>query len=68
MPDKPVCPLCSESLSRESNVWVQTGGTNTLCYSLAWVCTNCGACWPIGVTGGLFKGNQPIWEDGVRKA
>lgn len=52
MANEPRCLLCSGTLSKESNVWIQTGGSNTLCYSLAWVCRDCGAAWPIGMAGG----------------
>jgi hypothetical protein len=64
---EPRCQLCSGMLSKESNVWMQTGGTNTLCYSLAWVCNDCGATWPIGLAGGgLFKSWNPLWANGKR--
>lgn len=67
MANEPRCTLCSGLLAKESNVWIQTGGSNTLCYSLAWVCRDCGAAWPIGMAGGgLFKGSNPLWTNGER--
>jgi len=67
MTKEPVCPLCAGALAKEGSVWIQTGGTNTLCYTLAWVCKECGAAWPIGLTsGGWFEGWKQTWEDGKR--
>jgi hypothetical protein len=64
---EPVCPLCSGALSCESDVCIQTGGANTLAYSLAWVCKQCSATWPIGQkSGGLFKGWKPAWWNGKK--
>lgn len=62
----PRCPLCSGPLAREKNVWVQTGGTNVLTYTSAWVCTICSAAFPIAVKGGLFKRPKPLYEKGER--
>ena len=67
MIEEPHCQLCSGVLARESNVQIETGGANTLCYSLAWVCKNCGTAWPIGLKGGgLLKAWNPIWANGKR--
>lgn len=62
-----MCPLCSEVLAKESDVWIQTGGSNTLCYSLAWVCKNCGTAWAIALTGGgLLSKWKQLWQEGER--
>lgn len=64
---EPTCPLCSVALVKEADVWVQTGGSNCITYSLAWVCKNCGTTWPIGLKGGgLLTSWKPVWENGQR--
>ena len=50
MAQDPSCPLCSGSLSKEPDAWLHTGGPSVQCYASAWVCQDCGACWPIRIT------------------
>jgi hypothetical protein len=55
---------------REWDVWVQTGGSNCLQYTLAWVCTDCSTAYPIATTApkGIFGGSpEPLYQDGVRR-
>ncbi len=60
----PVCPLCSNRLERQEGVKIQAGGSNVLTYTLAWVCTNCSAAFPIAVgKGGVFRKARPLHED-----
>jgi hypothetical protein len=67
MAKKPTCVLCTGPLIKEKNAWIQNGGSNTLCYSLAWVCKDCGAAWPIAMTGaGLVSKSEQRWENGER--
>jgi hypothetical protein len=65
----PLCPLCSAVTVRESNVWVQTGGSNCLQYTLAWVCSNCSTAYPIAVTAPRLFGRmpEPLYEGGLRR-
>lgn len=41
------CPLCKSAMGVHRDVCIQTGGTSVFGYSLAWVCTNCSAAFPI---------------------
>ena len=68
MTKEPVCPLCSGVLVKESEVWIQAGGSTTLCYALAWVCKECSASWPIGLNGSgwLVSKSKPLWKDGKK--
>lgn len=67
MAKEPACSLCTGALAKESDVWVQTGGSNTIQYSLAWVCKNCGTAWPIALKGGgLLTSWKQVWEGGQR--
>jgi hypothetical protein len=50
---------------KEENVRIQTGGTNVLNYTLAWVCSECSAAFPIAVgKAGLIKKPGPLYGDG----
>ena len=67
MKREPICVLCSGALVKESDVWIQTSGSNTLCFSLAWVCKECGTSWPIGLkAAGLVKRSKSMWENSKR--
>ena len=58
------CSLCNGELSREENVCVSTV---QLVYSLAWVCTDCSAAFPIAISSfGMFKKPKPMYEDGKK--
>ena len=50
----------------EKKVTIQSGGTNVFGYSLAWVCSHCSAAFPIATTGGLFKSDKPLYENGKK--
>lgn len=63
----PKCPLCSCSMEQERNVRIQAGGSNVLSYTLAWVCVNCSAAFPVAVgSGGILRSAKPLYKDGQR--
>lgn len=64
--NKPTCSLCQNELMMKKNVTIQSGGTNVLNYSLAWVCNHCSAAFPIASTGSLFKSNKPLYDNGKK--
>lgn len=64
MKKEPVCSLCSGRLERQDDVKIQTGGSNVLSYTRAWVCTNCAAAFPIAIgQGGLLRKARSLHED-----
>ncbi len=67
-PDKePTCVLCSGRLVEETQVTIQAGGSGVLCYTMAWVCTNCSAAFPIAIgSGGVIRKPRPLYEGGKR--
>ena len=63
MRKSPTCPLCSGRLERHEEVVVEFA-TDGTAYTLAWVCINCSAAFPIAVSkSGLFKKPQPLYKD-----
>jgi hypothetical protein len=51
-------------MEKREDVKIQAGGSNVLSYTLAWVCTNCSAAFPIAVgKGGVIRKAQPLYED-----
>jgi hypothetical protein len=63
----PRCSLCSGSLVQERDAWIQVGApTQVLRYSLAWVCVECSAAFPIAAQWGLFKKSKPLYQHGKR--
>ncbi len=69
MSTEPICPLCSCAVVREENVSVSPYWIDPTVYSLAWVCKNCGACWPIAVaqTGLVKRRSHQMWHEGNRE-
>lgn len=64
MRKNPTCSLCSGRLERHEEVMIQVGGSSGLTYTLAWVCTDCSAAFPIAVgKGGLLRKAQPLYKD-----
>lgn len=63
MRKSPTCPLCSGRLERHEEVVVEFATEGTT-YTLAWVCINCSAAFPIAVSkNGLFRKPQPLYKD-----
>jgi DNA-directed RNA polymerase subunit RPC12/RpoP len=61
------CPLCSGVLVREKNVMIQSGGSNVLNYTLAYVCKTCSTAYPIAIgSGGVIFKATPLYENGNR--
>ena len=64
------CVLCAGKLVHETEVYVSVHGTEVTCYQHAWVCTQCGAAWPIAVArrdGFLLSVEHPLWQGGKRQ-
>ena len=58
------CSLCQGKLVREEDVVIQV---NALSYTLAWVCTECSAAFPIATgKGGIIRRASPLYEDGKK--
>ena len=70
MATKGKCALCEGELVHEKAVYLKPGGQTMLAYTQAWVCTQCGAAWPIALrlTGPKLRrtGSEQLWKDGVR--
>ena len=65
MQREPACSLCGGRVVRESNVPVTPG--ISLYFSLAWVCTQCSAAYPIAVGRRHFRvPSEPLYADGRR--
>jgi hypothetical protein len=65
MQREPACSLCGGRLVRESNVSVAPAFS--LFFSLAWVCTQCSAAYPIAVGVRHFRvPSEPLYRDGKR--
>lgn len=63
----PRCSLCEGDLVREKGVTIQAGGSNVLAYTLAWVCKDCSAAFPIAIgEGGVLRTAKPLYERGRR--
>lgn len=63
MKKNPTCPLCSGRLERHEEVVVEFA-TDGAGYTLAWVCTDCSAAFPIAVVkNGFFKKPQPLYKE-----
>ena len=60
------CALCDGALVQEKKVIVAFGRYGAK-YVRAWVCTQCGAAWPIAISAerGATDG-APLWADGRR--
>jgi hypothetical protein len=64
MRKRPVCPLCSSRLERHEEVVIEVAASDGLTFSLAWVCTDCSAAFPIAVgKGGLIRKARPLYQD-----
>jgi hypothetical protein len=65
MQREPACSLCGETLVRESNVAVTPG--LPMYFSLAWVCRQCSAAYPVAVGRRHVRvPSEPLYQDGKR--
>jgi hypothetical protein len=65
MATEPKCSLCTGQLVREREVAV---GHDQAELSLAWVCTQCSAAFPIAVRQSIMRSFDPLYADGKRTA
>ncbi len=66
MPQQPHCSLCSGELVREQKVEISVS-PYPQCFTLAWVCRDCSAAFPIALgEGGIIRTAKPLYEHGRR--
>ena len=65
--NEPCCGLCSGRLALERDVVVCPGSYGPVLYTLAWVCTNCSAAFPIAIgKGGVIRPPEALYQNGRR--